>query len=59
MGAGVAGLMDRLEKVDVQLAAVALPLAKRAELLVQKAALEAELKDAKAKKSADSASGGA
>jgi hypothetical protein len=59
MGAGVAELKDQLVEVKKQLATAVLPTAKRVELLAQKAALEAELKAAQAKKSADSAAGGA
>ena len=57
MGAGVAELKEQLAAVNEQLATAALP--KRAELLAQKEALEAELKAAQAKKSADSAAAGA
>ncbi len=59
MGAGVAKLKEQLEKVDVQLAVAALTPDVRAKLLEQKAAMEAELKAAKAKKSAASAAAGA
>ncbi len=59
MGAGVAKLKEQLEKVDVQLAVAALIPAERAELLAQKAAMEAELKAAQAMKSAHSAAAGA
>jgi hypothetical protein len=59
MGAGVAELKEQLAAVNVQLATAALPTDKRAELLAQMAALKAELKAAKAKKSADSAAAGA
>ena len=55
MGAGVAELKEQLAAVNVQLATAA----ESAELLEQKAALEAELKAAQAKKSADSAAAGA
>ena len=59
MGAGVAELKDQLVEVKKQLATAVLPTAKRVELLAQKEVLKAELKDAQAKKSADSAAGGA
>ena len=59
MGAGVAELKDQLVEVKKQLATAVLPTAKRVELLAQKAALEAELKAAQAKKSADSVAAGA
>ncbi len=59
MGAGVAELQGQLAAVNVQLATAALTPDVRAELLARKEAMEAELMDAKAKKSADSASGGA
>ena len=59
MGAGVAELKEQLAAVNVQLATAVLPTTKRVELLEQKEALMAELKDAQAKKSADSAAGGA
>ena len=55
MGAGVAELVGQLAAVNVQLATAP----ESAELLVQRAALEAELKAAKAKKSAASAAAGA
>ena len=55
MGAGVAELMDRLAAVNVLLGTAA----DSAELLVQKAALEAALKAAQAKKSEDAAAAGA
>ena len=59
MGAGVAELKEQLAEVDKQLTAAALIPAERAELLAQKEVLEAELKAAKAKKSAASAAAGA
>ena len=55
MGAGVAELQGKLAKVVVQLATAP----ESAKLLEQQAALEAELKAAKAKKSAASAAAGA
>ena len=55
MGAGVAELKGQLAKVVVQLATAP----ESAELLEQQAALEAELKAAKAKKSAATAAAGA
>jgi len=55
MGAGVAELKDQLVEVKKQLATAA----ESVELLVQKAALDAKLKAAQAKKSADSKAGGA
>ena len=57
MGAGVAELKEQLAAVNVQLATA--PTAKRGELLAQKEALKAELKDAQAKKSEDAAAAGA